>query len=102
MQKLTRLLTSVFLLLVFVSGIAFSYWNTTSVSLSFGWWVSPEQPVAVWIIAAFAIGGLIGVLAGTGIARYFRHVRELKRLQRQLQDSKIEVARLRNASAKGQ
>jgi lipopolysaccharide assembly protein A len=102
MQKLGRLIAGIFLLLVFIAGILFSFLNTTPVAVSFGWWILEPRPVAVWIIAAFTIGGLLGLIAGTGIAKHFRQVREIKSLRRQLLDREFEAEQMRGVPPKGQ
>ena len=100
MQKIGRLLTGFFLLLVFFASIAFSYFNTTPVSIAFGSWEAPAQPISVWVIAAFTSGGLVGVLLGVGIIRNLKSKTEIRRLIKQLIDAQHEVKELRNSSLK--
>lgn len=98
MRKLAQLLSGLFLMLVFIVSITFSYFNTTPVALTFANWQIPAQPVSVWIIGAFVCGGVIGLLLGTGLVRNLRSRAEIKRLMRQLDQSKQEVAQLRAGS----
>lgn len=100
MQKLLQFLASLFLILVFLAAIAFSFLNTTEVGLSLGLWVFAPQPLAVWVISAFALGGLLGLLFGTGIASYFKTRRELSQLRKRLRDAEAEVGNLRAISLK--
>ena len=53
MRKLGHLLSGLFLVLVFVLSIIFSYFNTTPVSIGFANWEFSAQPISVWIIGAF-------------------------------------------------
>jgi len=84
MHNLFRLAAWIFLLLVFFASIGFSFLNTTPVPLSFGFWAFSPQPVAIWIVGAFALGGLLGVLFGTGLGRILKTRREIRRLREQL------------------
>lgn len=72
MYNLTRLLVWFFLLLVFFAGIGFSFLNTTPVPLSLGVWTFSPQPVAIWVVAAFALGGFLGLLIGSGLGRLLK------------------------------
>lgn len=100
MHKLAQLLSGLFLLLVFIASITFSYFNTTPIALAFANWQIPAQPVSVWIIGAFVCGGAIGLLLGTGLVRGLRSRAEIKRLTRQLDQAKQEIAHLRAGSRK--
>jgi uncharacterized integral membrane protein len=84
MYNLFRLAVWIFLLLMFIASIGFSFLNTTPVPLSFGVWVISPQPVAVWIVSAFALGGVLGLLFGTGLGRLLKSRREIRRLRAQL------------------
>lgn len=98
MNSVTRLLTAVFLLLVFVSSIVFSYYNTQLISLSFASWTSIGMPVSVWILSAFILGGSIGLLLGFRIFKGLKTRVELHRLQKELASANAELARLRSMS----
>ncbi|MFM1895694.1 MAG: hypothetical protein RLZZ385_768 [Pseudomonadota bacterium] len=96
MRKFKRIATGLFLLLVFLAGISFSFLNDTPVPLSLGLWSFAPRPVALWIIMAFAIGGLLGLLFGTGISHYFRSQREIRELRKRLRAAETEAGKLRN------
>jgi putative membrane protein len=100
MKKLVRLLSGLFIILVFIAAITFSYINSTPVKISFGSWEFQEVPVSAWIIAAFVVGGFLGLGLGLGIWRNFRSKSEIKRLQKQLANSQQEVIKLRAISIK--
>jgi len=77
MGKLLRLILWFFLLLIFVSSIAFSLINNTAVPLSFGFLVLSPQPVSVWVIAAFCLGALCGLILGVSLFKSRLKVRRL-------------------------
>lgn len=87
-------------MLVFIVSITFSYFNTAEVSISFANWQFPAQPVSVWIIGAFVCGGMLGLLLGVGLVRNLRSRSEIKRLSRQLDQSRKEIAQLRAGALK--
>lgn len=98
MQKLFQLLTFVFLLLVFSACIAFFYYNTTAVTISFGPWQLPEQPVSVWIIASFVLGGALGLVLGFGVLKSFKSRVDMRRLKKQLEAKQLELEKLQSRS----
>lgn len=67
MNKLIRLFAWIFLFLVFLASIAFSFFNTELVPLSFGFVVLSPKPLSLWVVLAFALGGLIGLLLGVAM-----------------------------------
>lgn len=73
MNKLMRLCAWIFLFLVFFTSIVFSFFNTEPVSLSFGFVVLSPQPLSLWVISAFAAGGLLGLLLGAGLSGNWRN-----------------------------
>jgi len=90
MNKLTRILVWCFIFIVFVVSIVFSFSNTQTIALSFGITTLAPQPLAVWVIASFAIGGVLGLLLGIGLVKNLRTKLEIKRLSNQV--SKLEQA----------
>ncbi len=95
MRKLGHLLSGLFLVLVFVLSIIFSYFNTTPVSIGFANWEFSAQPISVWIIGAFVSGGFSGLLLGLGLFRQLRTRAELRRTKKQLEDAEMEITQLR-------
>lgn len=100
MRKLANLLSGLVLVLVFLAAIVFSYFNTTPVALQFGNWEFSAQPVSVWIISAFVLGGGLGLLLGFGLFRSLRSNAELRRARKELSEAKQEVKKLRALSLK--
>lgn len=92
MNKLMRILAWCFMFIVFVASIMFSFANSEPVALSFGFITLDPQPLAVWVIAGFAIGGLFGVLLGVGLVRNLRFRLEIRRLRTQLTSAEQELA----------
>ncbi|MGJ8689472.1 MAG: lipopolysaccharide assembly protein LapA domain-containing protein [Gammaproteobacteria bacterium] len=84
MDKLTRILVWCFIFIVFVVSIVFSFSNTQTIALSFGITTLAPQPLAVWVIASFAIGGVLGLLLGIGLVKNLRTKLEIKRLRNQV------------------
>ena len=95
MRKIGNILSSLFLVMVFAASITFSYFNTDPISVAFGSWRFPAQPVSVWIIGAFVLGGSIGLLLGLGIFRQLKYKANIRRLNRQLAEAKQEVSQLK-------
>lgn len=96
MNSFVRLLAASFLILVFCTSIAFSYYNTVPVSLVFGVWQSPQLPVSIWVLSAFIAGGGLGLLLGL---RFFKNLKsrvEIRRLQKEVASSNAELKRLRS------
>ena len=100
MRKLTNLLSGLFLVLVFLAAITFSYYNTTPIALLFGNWQSAPQPVSVWIVGAFVAGGTLGLLLGLGYFRRHHKGANARRLKKELDEAKQEVRQLRALSLK--
>lgn len=84
MHKLTRILIWCFLFFVFIATIMFTFANTQSVELSFGFFSLAPQPIALWVIAAFTIGGITGVLLSLGLMKGLRARMEIRRLHAQI------------------
>lgn len=97
MRKLGNFFTGLFLVLVFITSMAFGYFNSVPMAISFANWQSSPQPVSVWVIGAFVGGGLLGLLLGIGVFRNFRFRAEIKRLTKQLKQAQQEVVSLRAA-----
>lgn len=75
----------ILLLLIVLVSAGFSLWNTTPVPLSLGFHTFAERPMAVWIIVAFCIGGLVGLLIGSGLINQLRLRRRIRQLERELE-----------------
>ena len=98
MPQLTRLLSGVFLLLVFAASVTFTYYNSIPVTIGIGSWQLQPLPVSMWIIGAFVSGGLLGLLLGLGLFRNIKSRFEIRRLTKALMEAEEEVSNLRSLS----
>ena len=98
MRQLTRLLSGVFLLLVFAASVTFTYYNSIPVTIGIGSWQLQPLPVSIWIIGAFVSGGLLGLLLGLGLFRNLKSRVEIRRLTKALMEAEEEVSNLRSLS----
>lgn len=85
MKRLFKVIMWLFLLCVFLFSVIFSFFNTQPVVVSLGYFEMPSLPLSVWILGAFAVGGLLGLLLGAGSMRGLRARREIKKLNAQLE-----------------
>lgn len=100
MRKLSNVFSGLFLVLVFIASISFSYFNTTEISISLGNIEFSPMPVSVWIIGAFVSGGTIGLLLGLGLVKQLKSRAEIRRLNKKLAESQQEVSQLRSMTLK--
>ena len=99
MRKIRSLLSGLFLILVFTASVVFTYFNSQPISISVGAWQFPSQPISVWIIGAFVLGGLIGLLFGLGIFKNLKLRAKNRHLNRQLDKAKKQVLLLRGKNS---
>ena len=100
MRKLARVFYGLFLILVFISSISFSYLNDSEVEISLGYVELAPTPVSVWIIGAFVTGGTIGLLMGLRLVKQLMYRRQISKLKKQLDESRMEVNQLRSITLK--
>lgn len=104
MKRLARFLFFLLLTCVLLAGFVFTLNNTVAVPL----WVGTEltaKPLGIWILLAFALGGMAGLLLGLGLWRRFRSNMELRQIRIRLQQTEKELAMLKqhlNVSRTGQ
>ncbi|MDX1490488.1 MAG: LapA family protein [Pseudohongiellaceae bacterium] len=99
MQRLFRIFMWLFLLCVFLFSVIFSFFNTQAIVVSLGYFDTPALPLAVWILGAFAVGGLLGLVLTNLSLRGFRHKRELTKVQAKLQAANMRIAQLEKEQA---
>ncbi len=92
MSTFARAMALIVLVLICLLSVGFSFFNTQQVPLSFGFFVLSAQPLALWVLGAFATGGVLGLLLGSGLFRRWRQAREISLLRAQ-------IARLEKAVA---
>jgi uncharacterized membrane protein YciS (DUF1049 family) len=97
MEKLARIILYFFLMLIFIASIAFSLVNKTAVPLNFGLFVLAPQPVSAWVIAAFCLGALFGLVSGAGLLQSRLKIR---RLNKELLKREAQTGTLKNIEQK--
>lgn len=93
MRWLKGLLLAIILLLVLLLGILFAVNNQQAIPLNLIWMELPPASLSLWLLAALAVGVLLGMLAMTGV--YLRLRTLLTRAQRHNQQQRKELDRLR-------
>lgn len=87
MKGFVRFITFLVFVGIILLAVLFAYNNTTEVGL----WIGidlPQQSVGVWVICAFILGGLLGLLTGIGIFRQLKYIIQIKSLRSQLEKAK--------------
>lgn len=91
MSKLTRFIAALFFLLVVLAGFIFASNNSVVVPLWVGIDLAP-QSLTVWVLLAFAWGGVLGLLLGYGLFRRIKaqlKINKLEALLKNTQDGSI-------------
>lgn len=96
MKFLRNLLTVVIILAMVAVGVLFALQNKVPVALDLLVYTFPEQSLALWILLALALGGILGMLASSLILLRMRT--SLASTKRQLEKSKVEASQLRTES----
>lgn len=97
MRRLMRILTAILLFIILLFSISFSLLNRTPVVLDFGVTSLSAQPVSVWIISAFCLGGILGLLLGGRFLSILRNRNTIRRQRKELVSSKREINELKIA-----
>ena len=100
MLLVKRLLAGAVILLVLAYGILFSVQNTDEVPLDLLFLQLPAKDVSLWVVIAFCLGSLAGLLAGS--LGMIRLKSDQILLRRKLERSEKEVTQLRANSVKPQ
>jgi putative membrane protein len=95
---LKRLIALVVVLAVFAFGVFFTLSNTQPVALDLYFIRLPEQYLALWVLSAFAVGGLIGMAISSVAVFKLRASRAS--LRRKLERRDKELAGLRTSPVK--
>ena len=88
MRSIGRLLTALVLISVFATSIAFIYLNPTPIIITIGVFDFVELPVSFWIIGAFVLGGLLGLIFSFGWVRNIALRSKIVRLTNELKRTK--------------
>jgi lipopolysaccharide assembly protein A len=93
MRWLRRIATVLLLAIVLAAGLLFSLQNADTVPVDLLVYQTVERPVSVWLLVAFALGGLVGLVVGS--AALVRVQASRLRLRRQLETCEKELAQLK-------
>jgi putative membrane protein len=96
MKFLRKLLTVVVLLAALAVGMLFALQNKTEVPLDLLVYTFEPRSLALWVLSAFAIGGIFGMLACSVIL--LRQRASLGAANRRLARSRSEVGKLQEAA----
>lgn len=98
MKLLRNLITLALVLATVAVGVLFALQNEVPVPLDMLVYTFQPRSLALWILAAFALGGVLGMVLSSGIL--VRQRAALARIRRQLAKTRAEVDRLRTAGLK--
>ncbi len=98
MRSLKRLLAVLLLLVILMLGVLFSVQNTATAPLDLLLIQLPEQRVALWVLLAFALGGIVGMLISAVAILQLKSQGLL--LQRKLNKQAQEMSALRSSLPK--
>jgi len=96
MKLLRKLLTVLMVLVTLMASVLFALQNKTPVPLDLLVYTFGPQSIALWILVAFALGGLLGMIASAGIV--MRTHATLGSCRRQLDRTLTELSSLRGES----
>ena len=98
MRSIVSLFYALVLLLVFIVTVAFTQLNSTPIAISIGFAEFSARPAAFWVVGAFVLGGLLGLLSGIRLVRNIKLQMKIRRLSKKLRYAEKELNRLRLAS----
>ena len=98
MQLLTRLLSLLVLFGVLLVGMLFALQNTATVPLDLLFLQLSARSVALWVLLAFGVGAILGMLASSGVVLRLR--KDLFTTRSELQRKAAEVDKLRAGERK--
>ncbi len=97
MRWIWRLLIILLLLGVLVLGLLFSIQNAADVPVDLLVLQTTPRPLATWLIVAFVLGGILGLLAGS--VALLRMQAQQMQLKRRLGSCEKELAQLKSPAA---
>lgn len=93
MRWIKRLVVLLILALVLAGGLLFSLQNSGTIPVDLLVYQTAERPLSVWLLVAFALGGVIGMVVGSLALLQLQTSR--LRLRRQLVACEKELAQLK-------
>ncbi len=97
MKRLARFLLFLVLFCVLLAGFVFTLNNTTAVPLWLGTELTP-RPLGIWMLLAFTVGGLAGLLLGLGLWQRLHNKKDVRQLRLRLQQKEQELAMVKHHS----
>ncbi len=98
MRWLKTLLVGVLCIVVVFVGMQFTFHNTDKVAIDLVFMQLPEMSLSLWLIAAFGLGGLMGVVLSVGTVVLLRT--RLGSVRRRMTTAQKELDQLRTAALK--
>jgi uncharacterized integral membrane protein len=98
MTLIRKLLTLLVILTTIVIGVLFALQNTALVPLDLLIYTFEPKSLALWVLVAFAVGGLLGMAAASGMVLRLRA--SLRVANRKLIKAGAEVDKLRTVGLK--
>ncbi|MEH6583434.1 MAG: LapA family protein [Halioglobus sp.] len=98
MNLLRKLITLLVILAMIAIGVLFALQNTALVPLDLLVYSFEAKSVALWVLASFALGGLLGMLTASGIVLKLRT--SLRTAKRQQAKTLVEMDKLRTVGLK--
>lgn len=97
MQLLKRIALIIVVVCSLLAAIVFSLTNSEVVKVD---WLLLElsAPVSLWVVSSFVVGGIVGMLACTGL--YLRSKKDVYSVQRKLAKAEKELTQLRASLTK--
>ncbi|MBN7798937.1 LapA family protein [Parahaliea mediterranea] len=99
MKLLRKLLSLLIVLAMLAAGVLFALQNRDPVPLDLLVYTFESHSLALWVLSAFALGGVAGMLASGAVILRLRAGRSAT--SRQLQKANAELDRLRTAGLTG-
>ncbi|KDE40867.1 hypothetical protein ADINL_0516 [Nitrincola lacisaponensis] len=98
MRFLKRLVVVLLVLLVLLAGILFTLHNMTPVNIDLIFFTLPEASLSLWLLGAFALGGVLGVLLSSVMLLSLKT--RLYYLNKKMADTRQELNKLRTTGLK--
>ena len=98
MKLLSKILSFLIVLATLAVGVLFALQNKTPVALDLLFYTFEPRSLALWVLLAFALGGLAGMLISSTLM--LRQRASLHSSNRQLAKARTEVDKLRTAGLK--
>lgn len=98
MNLLRKLITFLIILATVGVGVLFALQNTMLVPLDLLVYTFAEKSLALWVLAAFAAGGIVGMLTAMGIVVSLRTA--LRAANKKATKANLELDKLRTAGLK--